>query len=854
MPVHEANDILLMFASKDGAVAVNLPTGWTNIQDGLTAGAAYRVAWRLAASAVETLTVTTGTAENWTVCVVSVDECDTVNPIIVSAESAADDTTIPFVGPAGATISPEVDALVFHSWFSDTGLGPTAYPPFVNLYNGDSGANSTGVAYTVQRASAALSACSWFGGANDDGRGVVFALRNQTNPTQIEAYSDPVESVATMVRALTSATTESDTYPTSLTPSLVGRDFDSVQRDAGSVFTDLTTEANNSTAADVTFTTGVGNALYFGHATTFRSIVFLLSTAGAGGTVVWEYWNGSAWATLSGATGNYTATNQRVAFDAPTDWATTTVNGVSGLFWVRSRITVTFTTTPVITQVRRNGVNLSFDAVTASADAGTNPYLNASRATPVASPTTISGFQLNFGAAVDLDTGIILGTYRGVLPRDCAIDMGFRTANDIGAGLAINLIDASDNYETYAISARSALDMDINGRNVYAIDWNGAAQEVAIRGTINKSAVNRVQFLVVSAAGQADIDFSMFVIVTKMCIAGGTLTNPLTFQQYINALNRSCGYFPFGVISGDAVTIWCPIQVGGGNNVALSFNLNTIQFPRRWNGINYFAWNAGDNVSGIIFKGKAGDVIRMTNCVFTSGSKYRWEFDAAASASATYDFTGSTVVNATVTLRAVYTFDNMAFINCTTFTQNSAAISNSSFTNCTITCNNPSNISDCLFTSGGTGHALVLTTPGTYTFDGNVFSGYGADGTTNAAIYNDSGGAVTLNIVGGGGTPTVRNGTGASTTINANVSITLTNLKNPSEVRVFDAGTQTERAGTGNENVTTGSHTFSIPSGTAVDIVVLALNYQNLRILNYSTTSDASIPVSQVIDRQYANP
>ncbi|WP_371077832.1 hypothetical protein, partial [Salmonella enterica] len=47
--------------------------------------------------------------------------------------------------------------------------------------------------------------------------------------------------------------------------------------------------------------------------------------------------------------------------------------------------------------------------------------------------------------------------------------------------------------------------------------------------------------------------------------------------------------------------------------------------------------------------------------------------------------------------------------------------------------------------SASTGHAIEITTPGTYSFSGNVFSGYGATGSTSAAIYNNSGGAVTLN-------------------------------------------------------------------------------------------------------------
>lgn len=168
--------------------------------------------------------------------------------------------------------------------------------------------------------------------------------------------------------------------------------------------------------------------------------------------------------------------------------------------------------------------------------------------------------------------------------------------------------------------------------------------------------------------------------------------------------------------------------------------------------------------------------------------------------------------------------------------------------------NAPNLISDCVFVSAGTGHAIEITTPGTYTFDGNLFNGYAvSNGSTgNEAVYNNSGGAVTLNIVGGGNTPSYRNGAGASTTINSNVSVTLTGIKNPSEVRVYLAGTQTAVAG--QEDVTTGSFVFAVGSGIAVDMRILSLAYKMEKILNYSTTSDVSLPVAQQPDPQYNNP
>jgi hypothetical protein len=163
-----------------------------------------------------------------------------------------------------------------------------------------------------------------------------------------------------------------------------------------------------------------------------------------------------------------------------------------------------------------------------------------------------------------------------------------------------------------------------------------------------------------------------------------------------------------------------------------------------------------------------------------------------------------------------------------------------------------SNIKRCSFSSGGSGHAIKITTPGTYTFDAISFSGYGSTDTNDASVFNDSGGLVTINVVGGGDTPTYRNGTGASTVVNSNISITLTGLKNPTEVRVFNTGTTTEIAG--QENITIGDFSFSVGASVALDISILSLGFQNLRILNFSSAVDTSIPIQQQVDRQYENP
>lgn len=85
------------------------------------------------------------------------------------------------------------------------------------------------------------------------------------------------------------------------------------------------------------------------------------------------------------------------------------------------------------------------------------------------------------------------------------------------------------------------------------------------------------------------------------------------------------------------------------------------------------------------------------------------------------------------------------------------------------------------------------------------------------------------------------------------VDLTLTNLKDPSEVRVFAAGTTSLIAGA--ENVVSGSFTAKIDSTTypTVDIAVLSLGYQNIRLLSQVLGDGLSIPISQIVDRQYFN-
>jgi hypothetical protein len=205
------------------------------------------------------------------------------------------------------------------------------------------------------------------------------------------------------------------------------------------------------------------------------------------------------------------------------------------------------------------------------------------------------------------------------------------------------------------------------------------------------------------------------------------------------------------------------------------------------------------------------------------------------------------------------------FRRCNLITQ-----SGSTFTSCIIDStndatramlvNDPGKITYCTFNSSGTKHAIEITATGTTSFVGNVFNGYasGVSGTTgNEAIYNNSGGLVTLNVS-GGATPSYRNGTNATTVINSTVTTTFTGLKDNTEVRVYASGTTTELAGV--ENATDGttnnrSFSFGLSAGTVVDYRIHNLDYEIIEVYGYTIASTATaLPIQQRTDRWYTNP
>ena len=395
------------------------------------------------------------------------------------------------------------------------------------------------------------------------------------------------------------------------------------------------------------------------------------------------------------------------------------------------------------------------------------------------------------------------------------------------------------------------------GRPIPLIINDTATTTVATAGTLNPASILAMGLWCSGAtAGTSVLQFAQIWLMDKTTICGGNAAEPITIPGINEVAAR--GHERVSVVQQGAAQMLClqHLQFGDGTNPTyLKLDATAIEFPSQANiATKQITYHSVDNKIGLSYFAGATDQIHHTNSVISSPSKFFWRIEAASSPSATYNFAGLSIIGAgDVQFRNVTTFNDMSFTNCSSMAQNSALITNGAFKNSYLFSNNPANIQNNSFTSGGTGHAIEITVPGTYSFIGNQFFGYGLGATLDAAIYNNSGGAVTLNVSGGGTVPTVRNGVGATTTVNAAANVTLTGLKADSEVRAYvgtNPATATEVAGTESSGVTF-SFAQSV-AGQAGYIQIFHVEYQPVFLNVTYSGSDAEIPIQQITDRQYS--
>lgn len=473
------------------------------------------------------------------------------------------------------------------------------------------------------------------------------------------------------------------------------------------------------------------------------------------------------------------------------------------------------------------------------------------------SQTNRIGFARDFATPVDLSTGFTGFTFR------------YGTSNFDFGERGIMFIDVNDEWYSVQTTNSTFSNASFNHYIDVGGDHSSSAFYRESGGTFDAT---QVKYIV---SFYSDIDTNRAngsqtlgdpFSVNDLVVFGGTPALPLSFRSIAETIAEKLDARFAEAPSGDQTVFRFPFSIGGPSQpVYMDENAVSVSVPSLGNGLDEVQYYIRD--WRIDFAPQAGDTLRMRSSILADSNGYVVERHSIP-ATGTYSYDSRLFVNTSPELDADVAYDRLNFVGCPTITDNNAQIRNSSFDVAEVVAADTglialgasTDIADSVFTANTdltTGHAIRIATPGTYDFTNLTFSGFGADGTVTAAVFNDSGGAVTINVS-GGTAPTVRNGTGASTTVNAGVTVTLTGVVQDS--RVFATTVVSGVDTTTLANVVagvSGTVAFSASSGDDIRVSIRKASaapfYQTFSIGSRSSpvtiTADSTFPVSQILDQ-----
>jgi hypothetical protein len=295
-------------------------------------------------------------------------------------------------------------------------------------------------------------------------------------------------------------------------------------------------------------------------------------------------------------------------------------------------------------------------------------------------------------------------------------------------------------------------------------------------GTLNLASIQNFggNFTIGNIGGNAP---SAFVDAIDYVLGGGGLTltgSGGSIDDFISYDEGTVGN-RYGVVQtqGGIVYINARLTIGDGSATGYAEQSEVLIFAdQEWVEIDFLGITA--------LLGNSSDDVDFNNVVIKSAGTTNLGDIIASGTLGAFDITNCTLDSVRlIDLSPVGTITNTSIANSSGIVQNGSTLTGMTVSSPTVVSgiafvvsDDPALISNSSFSSGGQGHAIEITATGTYTFDGNSFSSYGASGTLDAAVYNNSAGLVTLNVA-NATIPTHRNGNGASTALNNVVFITV---------------------------------------------------------------------------------
>jgi len=250
-----------------------------------------------------------------------------------------------------------------------------------------------------------------------------------------------------------------------------------------------------------------------------------------------------------------------------------------------------------------------------------------------------------------------------------------------------------------------------------------------------------------------------------LTVNGGTSGTPITFAT-LSSDDISNGWGLISNPQGAQYNLFCPTEWGDSGTASTYFSESDSQITLIGVGIG-----AGNFDMSLTGNSTGTNLFKLSGCVVVNlGAAANWDLSDA-------NFNTMEVDSTQFVDNGAFTFpvtggtsrhcNDATFVNCGQVNPSTCTFLRNTFIGTTdangaLLANK--DLDSMTFTSDGTGHAIYITTPGTYDYTLNSFTGYGATASTDAVIYNNSGGSVTINV-NSGDTPTYRNGASATTTI-----------------------------------------------------------------------------------------
>ena len=283
-------------------------------------------------------------------------------------------------------------------------------------------------------------------------------------------------------------------------------------------------------------------------------------------------------------------------------------------------------------------------------------------------------------------------------------------------------------------------------------------------------------------------------------------------------------------------------------------NFNTIEIQHAdsyvsWTGITFQVLDTSTASRGRLIMTDPADVY-IDQCTF--GDMSTFNFDATSGVN-TVEITNTTFRRCSGVYQGGATFNGDSFLN---FDSTSSLFSD-----------DLDLISNCSFESDGSNHAIELDANhagSSFTLTNCTYTNYEtSNGSTgNEPIYNNSGGHVTINVV-GGDYPYYRNGAGATTTIIQTINWYFKivdaagDIVNTAEFRIYDSNLN-QLFGVETSDGTELYQFDGAISGTTAIVRVHDLNYlHNSQTLSHPSTSNTAAAPTVIVlavDRVYDNP